>query len=155
MNAPVTVTQADRDLAAKIMELQERQGMADLIRLGSRDSSNTVQLLARHRLATEAAFRAERRNLVSHATGGNHTGEDMSLNDVCVAISAFRNTIYAAGKESAEAAFRAREDALAEALAQIAYEAPDDPAFVAHAALRNTAAPLARAKAPTDVGGTQ
>jgi hypothetical protein len=56
MTAPeVTVTQADRELAAQIMELQDRWGMADLIRAGERDSGNTVQIIARHRTTATTA----------------------------------------------------------------------------------------------------
>lgn len=54
-----TVTQADRELAADILELQERHELADLVRAGDRDSSNTVQTVTRHREAAEAASRAE------------------------------------------------------------------------------------------------
>lgn len=51
------VTQADREAAAQIMECHERQKMADLIRAGDRDNSNTVQIVARHREASEAPLR--------------------------------------------------------------------------------------------------
>ena len=57
----VLVTEEAREVAAQIMELQERQEMADLIRAGDRDSSNTVQVCARFeaevRTAAEAASR--------------------------------------------------------------------------------------------------
>ena len=60
---PVEVTQAAREVAAQIMELQERQELADLIRAGDRDSSNTVQICTRFeaevRTAAEAASRQE------------------------------------------------------------------------------------------------
>jgi hypothetical protein len=52
------VTQRAREAAAQIMELQERHEMADLIRAGDRDSSNTVQTIVRFE-AAHAAIVAE------------------------------------------------------------------------------------------------
>ena len=40
-----------------------------------------------------AALEAERRCIVSHATGGRTDGEGMSLNDVSVEITRFRNEL--------------------------------------------------------------
>lgn len=51
----------------------------------------------------EEHARAERRNIISHATMGSTTGEGMSVNDVCVEITRQRNKLYQAGKNSAEA----------------------------------------------------
>lgn len=42
----------------------------------------------------------ERRNIISHATMGNTTGEGMSVNDICVEISRQRNKLYQAGKDA-------------------------------------------------------
>lgn len=53
----VEVTQADRDLAAEIFDLQERPAMAEFTRSGLRDNSNTVRAISRHRTAAEAANR--------------------------------------------------------------------------------------------------
>lgn len=67
-------------------------------------------------LADEAAAAlgdliAERRNIVSHATMGHTTGEDMSMNDVCVEISRSRAYLYQMGKDS-------RNDEVAKLIAQ-------------------------------------
>lgn len=42
-------------------------------------------------------LRSERRRIVSHASGGRTDGEEMSVNEVCVAITGHRNAIYAEG----------------------------------------------------------
>ena len=43
------------------------------------------------------------RMIVSHATGGSCQDIDLSVNDICVRISANRNVIYQAGKDAAHA----------------------------------------------------
>ncbi|MDT0507551.1 hypothetical protein [Novosphingobium sp. MMS21-SN21R] len=67
-------------------------------------SLDIVALYAQRAFAErEEHARAERRNIISHATMGSTTGEGLSVNDVCVEISRQRNKLYQAGKASAEA----------------------------------------------------
>ncbi len=58
---PVTVAQADREMAAKWSKLQSRHAQAANMLRGSCDTAPLVQLFARHRLQTEVA-------LTDHAT---------------------------------------------------------------------------------------
>lgn len=59
------------------------------------------------------------RNVITHATGGNCTGEGMGLNDICVSISAHRNEVYARGVERGKATLAAENAALRKKLAEM------------------------------------
>lgn len=58
------------------------------------------------------------RNVITHATGGNCTGEGMGLNDICVSISAHRNEVYARGVERGKTTLAAENALLREKLAE-------------------------------------
>lgn len=65
-------------------------------------ADHAARILAAIDLTAQSAeldrLRTERRNIVSHATMGGTDGEGMSLNDVCVEITANRNDIYTSAK---------------------------------------------------------
>ena len=80
------------------MQTNPTQAAIDLcIALGIPDHhAPTIQAAFAER-EEKAGF--ERRNIISHATMGNTTGEGMSVNDICVEISRQRNKLYQAGKD--------------------------------------------------------
>lgn len=97
-------------------ELVEARGKTENAALQSRvaELEAANRGLVRLNEATEAraeAAEAARRMIVSHATGGETTGEGMSVNDISVRITAFRNVLWeeakGIGAEAAEAALAA------------------------------------------------
>ena len=70
---------------------------------GSGDYDAAALAIQRDFAEREEHARAERRNIISHATMGSTTGEGMSVNNICVEITRQRNKLYQAGKNSAEA----------------------------------------------------
>ena len=67
-----------------------------------------------HQAALDRA-EAIQRNIISHATMGGTTGEGMSLNDICVLITAIRNELYQQAKAQAEADKAAALEAMRDA----------------------------------------
>lgn len=92
------------DISKEAVEwIAQRAGEQEL------DYDTPVAATLRAQAARIEQLEAEKRNIVSHATGGGSKGEGMSLNDICVRITAFRNRLWS------DAQSTARADALREA----------------------------------------
>ena len=83
------IDRAEADLKAKSADMEELRARAVA----------TIEDL----LATIKRAEAMQRNIISHATMGGTTGEGMSLNDICVLITARRNELYQQAKAQADA----------------------------------------------------
>ncbi|GAA0768621.1 hypothetical protein [Brevundimonas olei] len=108
---------------ARLMRLTKRLrgiafdyiGKADRTTCIETEAANALEFL----LAENAALRAERRNIVSHATLGGTDGDGLSVNEISVRITAIRNDMHARATEA--------ERKLAEAVATLKEIAAIEP----------------------------
>lgn len=68
--------------------------------LEARDDMADVLLEREAILAENAVLRAERRNIVSHATMGDTDGEGLSVNEISIRITALRNEMHSRATEA-------------------------------------------------------
>lgn len=97
------------DAQAKVERNLDRARYAYSLQDDIADRFATLQATVERQAAEIARLTSERRNIISHAIGGYTEAVDsMNLNDACVAISAFRNRLYADGQALGCTAERAR-----------------------------------------------